>query len=484
LAVIFRTFFVALLSAPIVSAQPTSVPTNERMPTDVLLKIDQQELGPLYPRVTPQQLEKLHPLIEDYFAAKTTADRTAITKALEATQVDPNIIGRLCRVRMNWPALTGGGVFYINERVGPHDVAYFLGVPKEYDRTKPWPLVIRLAPAEPFIKDPKPDANQVAEIYTDWIKTELAKHGDAIVLMPLLNLDELYGPSYKGMNSVIQPMLHAAGRVNIDPARVYLVGHSLGAHAVWNLGLHYTTYFAALDIMAGSASSDWQRLRLMNLRNTLPVVWHDRGDTVVKVGQAQALVNALKRMKIDVDYTETGGMGHVPNDEIVEAGYQKMRARVRQLYPTQIALQSNRPDTMFNRLDWVQMYQPINPGQDKRMLFGRGTGTMVVLENTFSVQAAYGNNRVEAITDNVDSLRIYLNDQMVDFSKPVTVVVAKNPNARFEGMLKPSIDLMLKDQLFLGRGWRYFTAVVDLELRPQPATRPTRPATRGSIIVK
>jgi hypothetical protein len=36
------------------------------------------------------------------------------------------------------------------------------------------------------------------------------------------------------------------------------------------------------------------------------------------------------------------------------------------------------------------MYQPINPGQDKRMLFGRGTGTMVVLENTFSVQAAYG----------------------------------------------------------------------------------------------
>ena len=44
--------------------------------------------------------------------------------------------------------------------------------------------------------------------------------------MPLLNLDELYGPSYAGMNSVIQPLLHAAGRANVDPARVYLIGHA------------------------------------------------------------------------------------------------------------------------------------------------------------------------------------------------------------------------------------------------------------------
>jgi hypothetical protein len=189
-------------------------------------------------------------------------------------------------------------------------------------------------------------------------------------------------------------------------------------------------------------------------------------------------------MKIDVDYTETANVGHVPTDEIIEQQYEKMRARTRSLYPTQVALQSNRPDTMFNRLDWVQMYQPIDPGQDKRMLFNRGTGTMVVLENTFSVQAAYGGNRIEAIADNVDMLRIYVNDQMVDFSKPVTIVIAKNPKAKFEGMLKPDIDTMLKDQLFLGRGWRYFTAAVDLELRPQPATRPVRSATRGSIIVK
>src|SRR5207245_450215 len=106
-----------------------------------------------------------------------------------------------------------------------HQVHYFLGVPKDYERTKPWPLVIKLPTADAFVNEPKANADQVTQIYTAWMKDELTKHPDALLIMPLLNLDELWGPSYAGMNNVIQPMLHAAGRANIDPARVYLLGH-------------------------------------------------------------------------------------------------------------------------------------------------------------------------------------------------------------------------------------------------------------------
>src|SRR4051812_15829120 len=72
--VIFRILLATALMTSFVSAQPTSVATAERTPMDVLLKIDQQELGSLYARITPQQLETLHPLIEDYFAARTSAE--------------------------------------------------------------------------------------------------------------------------------------------------------------------------------------------------------------------------------------------------------------------------------------------------------------------------------------------------------------------------------------------------------------------------
>ena len=89
--------------------------------------------------------------------------------------------------------------------------------------------MVKLPTPNAFLTDPRPDGKRVIAIYKAWIQDELTHHPDAVVLMPLLNLDELYGPSYEGMNSVIQSMLHAAGRVNIDPARVYLIGHSESA---------------------------------------------------------------------------------------------------------------------------------------------------------------------------------------------------------------------------------------------------------------
>jgi hypothetical protein len=58
---------------------------------------------------------------------------------------------------------------------------------------------------------------------------------------------------------------------------------------------------------------------------------------------------------------------------------------------------------------------------------------------------------------------------MIDFSQAVSVIV--NGRGRFEGFLKPSTIDMLNDQLFLGRGWRYFTAVVDIDFG-EAATRP------------
>ena len=465
------------------ASQPGMSPAaEETIPPDELRKIDQAELGALYRPALDGSLRTAHELIEKYFAATSAADRKSIESSLEATKLDPNVLGRATRIRLHWPALHGGGVFYLNQRIGPYDVRYFLGVPKTYGRTKAWPLVIKLPGAAEFLTNPPPDAKRVVEIYTAWIKDELEHHGDAIVLMPLLNLDELYGPSYAGMNSVIQPLLDAPAHVNVDPARVYMLGHSMAAHGVWNLALHYPTYFAAVAPLAGSASSDWQRLRLMNLRNVLPVVWHDDSDNVIKVGFSKSLVQVLRNLKIPVDFTETSNIGHAPTEQIVEEEYHKMRGRVRDLYPPQVWLASNRPDIVFNRSDWVQVYQQMQTGKERRLLFRHGTGHMTVYPDGYTLRASLKDNRIDVNTDNVAVMRFYVNDQMVDLSKPLTVAV--NRKVRFHGMVKPDIGQMLKDQIFLGRGWRYYTAVIDIDLLP-PATAPASgPSTRkGTMIV-
>lgn len=458
-------------------------PAGETIPEATLGEMFRAELGPSYDPVQADQFYAAHQLIEQFFQAPTAHDRKNITGQLEATQIDPNVLGRLCRIREHWPALPGGGVFYINQKIGPRFARYFLGVPKAYDRTKSWPMLIQLPEPTAFLTQPEPDSAQVVQIYTRWINDELALHADAVVLMPLLDLDDLYGPSYAGMNSVIDPLRDAPEHVNIDPARVYLRGHSLGAVGVWQIAIHYPTYFAAINPQAGSATEEWQQIRLMNLRNVLPIVWHDDTDQVIKVGFSRTLVNELKSERVPVLFDETHGLGHTPSASLIEGEYQKMRDIVRPLYPHDAWLQTNRPDVMLNRSDWLQIYQELNTGKEHIFPFHHGTGHMTLYTITCSMKAQISNNRIEASNDNVSTVRFYLNDQLANMAAPIQVVIDKKE--KFKAIVKPSVDVMLKDQLVLGRGWRYYTGAIDIDMTPPlPATRPTtRPAHTGKIIV-
>lgn len=429
----------------------------------------QAELGKQYVRAQLPKLQSVHALLERYFTAKSESQRKQIAAEIDSSGLPPEIVGRIVRLRTAWSDLTPG-VYYINRKIGPFDVRYFLGIPRQYDRTHSWPLVVKLPAANAFLTDPPPDAQTVTNIYTGWMQDELAAHPDAIVIMPLLNLDELYGPGPVGMNLVMQPVLDAADSANIDPARVYLIGHSMAASAVWNLAIHYPTYFAAINPMAGAAHDSWQRVRVGNLANILCVVWHDASDDVINVDESRSLVRYLSNMKYDVVYDETQTLGHKPSPQIVEDEYQKVRSRTRDLYPSGVFIQSNSVDTIFNRADWIQIYQPLDPGEQAKVQFSRGSGGMYVYQNTFRVIAQITDRHTITLdTHNVRLVRIYLNDQMVDLTAPVKIIV--NGLTRFNAIPTQSTEEMLKDQLFLGRGWRYYTAVIDLDLTESPTTR-------------
>jgi len=264
------------------------------------------------------------------------------------------------------------------------------------------------------------------------------------------------------MNNVIQPMLHVCGRVNIDPARVYMLGHGMSGHAVWNLAIHYPTYFAAIDPMAGGASVGFQLPRIKNLRNIFCVVWHDAEDKVIPVKASQEVVKTLRSLKYDVDYEETKGVGHAPSDQILDRLYDKLRSRTRQLYPQQVVQGSNRPEVIFNRNDWLQIFQQVATGKEQTFRWQFGSGSITLYASPYKADAKFtGPNNIEVQSENVDVMRIYLNDQMVDFSRPITV--KGNGRVRFEGFVKPDMDEMLRDQVFLGRGWRYYTGYVDID---------------------
>jgi hypothetical protein len=280
------------------------------------------------------------------------------------------------------------------------------------------------------------------------------------VLMPVPHARERFGPGLGGVNAVIQPLLHAADHANIDPARVYVVGHGIAAQAAWNLALHRTTYFTAFQALASPPLHDWQRARLINLGSVAPVAWHDAEDDVAAIAPTRQAINTLRRMKYEVHFIETRGIGHIPTVAVMEEGYAVMRQRERSLYPAAIALQSSRPETVNNRQDWMQVYQPARPGAERRILIRGGPEHMLVAQHPWLARASVTNNRVEVRTDNVLSMRLYFNDQLLDLDQPVTIVL--NGREQYQGPIERNIEEMLKDQVFLGRGWRYYTGMIDV----------------------
>jgi len=436
---------------------------------DISPAMYQAELGDQFQPSQLPRLQDVHALIEQYFSAPTQSQRQRLIDEIQVSGLSPSVIGRIVRLRSGWAGLIPG-VYYINKKVGTFSVRYFLGIPQQYDRTRSWPLVIKLPVPNAFLTDPPPDAQTVSQIYTGWMQDELKRHPDAVVVMPLLNLDELYGPGPVGMNLVMQPILDAADQANIDPARVYLIGHSMAASAVWNLAIHYPTFFAAINPLAGEAHDSWQRVRFGNLANILCIVWHDASDDVINVDESRSLVRYLRNMKFDVDYDETQGLGHAPPAQIVEDEYNKTRSRTRDLYPAAVFIQSNSLETIFNRADWIQIYQPLDPGEQAKVQFSHGSQGMYIYQNTFRVIGEITDRHTITLTTrNVRLVRVYLNDQMVDLTTPVKIIA--NGLTRYNAIPTQSIAEMLKDQTFLGRGWRYYTAVIDLDLTESPATR-------------
>jgi predicted peptidase len=93
---------------------------------------------------------------------------------------------------------------------------------------------------------------------------------------------------------------------NIDAARLYIVGVSMGGHGVWEAVIKYPqTFAAAVPICAaGDPSKASQICRLP--------VWcfHGAADTIVKVDFARQMIAALRQAGGNPKYTEYPGVGH------------------------------------------------------------------------------------------------------------------------------------------------------------------------------
>ena len=196
---------------------------------------------------------------------------------------------------------------------------YRVYVPKNYSASRATALVIALhglgGTEDAFFDNYSQLSPQLAE-----------KHGFLLAAPLGYRVDGFYGSSIMGASDaaarrrvelsekdVLEVLRRMKAAYNVDEARIYLIGHSMGAIGTWYLGAKYPDIWAALAPFSGAGSPNMVEA----IKNIPQFVVHGDNDPTVNVNGSRTMVAALKKAGANVTYIEVAGGNHtdmvVPN---------------------------------------------------------------------------------------------------------------------------------------------------------------------------
>lgn len=243
---------------------------------------------------------------------------------------------------------------------------------------------------------------------------------------------------------VLETIHEVRRRYHIDPDRIFLTGMSNGGIGAWLIGMHHAPLFAGIAPMA-SGLDDVLMPFLANLRNTPIYIIHGAKDQVMPVHLSRSIAKELDALGYPYVYREhqrehpIAGGHYFPKEELPDlvAWFHHQR---REALPTSLPLV--RDASHFQHFNWLRIdsTDPIAAFSDdlvdkrderiRRRVYAR-LGASIA-----------GSNRIEVRAEHVQRYSLFLNEQMIDVSKPLTVLT--NGRSSFEGTVAPSVETLLR----------------------------------------
>jgi len=268
---------------------------------------------------------------------------------------------------------------------------------------------------------------------------------------------------------VLETIRQAGQRYHVDPDRVFLTGMSNGGIGAWLIGMHYAPLFAGLAPMASGLDNVLMPF-LANLRSTPVYIIHGVKDQVMPVDLSRSIVRELDLLGYPHVYREhqrehpMAGGHYFPREELPDlvAWFNRQRRE-----PLPRSLTVVRDGSHFQVFNWVRFdsTDPIAAFSEdlvdkrderiKRRVYARLDASIV------------GSNRIEVKAEHVQQYSLFLNEQLIDFSKPLTVVT--NGRLSFEGTVTPSVETLLRQARLRQDPGRLFSVHLTIAIaKPAP----------------
>jgi len=174
---------------------------------------------------------------------------------------------------------------------------YLLFLPEGYDKDekKSWPLIL-------FLHGAGESGNDLDKV---------KKHGPPKILQTKTDFPFIVvspqSPRFGwNVDALLGLLDHVEEKYRVDRRRIYLTGLSMGGYGTWSLAARAPERFAAaVPICGGGSPRDGKKLK------DLPLwVFHGAKDKVVPISQSEKMVEAVKSVDGDVEFTIYPEAGH------------------------------------------------------------------------------------------------------------------------------------------------------------------------------
>ena len=343
-----------------------------------------------------------------------------------------------------------------DERVTVRDrtYPYSLAVPQSYEPTRDYPLVVCLH-----------GAGFTGEAYLDRWKSRLGE--GYILACPTYPAGAWF--TRRAEELVLATLRAVQQRYRIDPNRIFLSGMSNGGIGAWLVGMHHAPLFAGLAPMA-SGLDDVLFPFLENLRTTPVYIIHGSQDQVMPVELSRKLAGELKHMGYPFIYREhdrTHAMagGHFfPREELPDL---VKWFDVQRRDTTPKVLTVVRDASHLLPFGWIRIDATDQIASFSEDLIDKRDDSIRQRSYARLTARIAGPNQIEVRSERVRQYTLFLNEDLVDLSKPVTVTTNGVPS--FQGMVPSGVETLLR-QARLRQDWgQLFPAYLTLTV-PQPSS--------------
>lgn len=370
-------------------------------------------------------------LVTEYL---TVEDRGGAESLLQAIVVHPRAslerVSAVLQEGRTYEAASVGMLPSQPVRVRGKTLSYGLFVPPAYDPEVALPLVVCLH-----------GAGFTGDSYLERWATRLGEW--SILACPTTMAGTWWTrPSEELVLATIEAV---RAHYRIDPDRIYLTGMSNGGIGAWIIGMHHAPRFAAVSPMA-SGIDDVLFPFLENLRHTSLYVIHGAADQIMPVWLSRNVTNELARLGIAYTYrehewTHPHAGGHFLPRQELPALVEWFGKQRRDPYPRSLTVV--RDASHLTDFGWVRIDATDRIAMFSEQLIDQHGD---LIKNHVYAKLAVevrGENHIEVTTERVRRYTLFLNDALINFSEPLTVVT--DGRTGFQGRVTPQVETLLRN---------------------------------------